>query len=585
LAPDTARTERAAYLRRLRTEPAFLLRHVPALSAAVLRRIRTRLTVKLSGHHQGSKLTPPWLAGGAVTQRAAHGAAPVGALLLPVYALSAPTGAAGAAPPCASTPSADPEDYLAAHRWGALTDSLLAGTADWQEQLAACVQWLEAHRDTNDPAWEPYSCCERVANLLVFLAAMQRSPDAPAVPAQLREFLQDSLGWVVRHLEYYGPTQTNNHIINNARAIVMAAAALQDAAACATGVEILRRCLPGLITPQGFLRERSSHYQLVVLNWLLDARRFLEVAGEAATEARTFLSGCIERMVPAAAMLCARGARLLSVIGDVSPDLTPAQALARLRALYPEFWPPAERAQSAALRDGWFRLDCGQSTILGNFPTGPFPAAFPTHGHADSTSFTWLHQDTEILVDRGRYRYTADGISAFQKSASGHNVPLVNGFAPLCESLVSAGHWWPLPYAAAWLEASVEASEIVLNHDGFRRATCVEHHCRRLRLERDSLTVRDSFAGEGRIELAFCWHFGAGVDSFDVQRLVAHGPTSVALSVTGLAGAPRAVIIGAAQGGWVSRNYAERQPALAIFLYWKVELPATVSTRFCLTSA
>jgi hypothetical protein len=474
---------------------------------------------------------------------------------------------------------------LAAHRWGTLTDSLLDGSVDRQERLAACVRWLEDHRDRSDPSWEPYSSCERVANLLVFLAVMQTSPRAPAIPTQLPAFLQDSLAWIRQHLEYHGPTRTNNHIINNARAIVMTAVALRDGRARAAGMQIMRQWLPRLILEGGFLRERSSHYQVIMLNWLLDAWHFLGARDEAEGEDRSFLANYIRRMIPATAMLCERGTRLLALIGDVSPDLTPAQSLARLQTLYPEFWPPDEHPLGGAMRDGWFRMISGQSIVFGNFPAGPFPVGFPTHGHADLTSFAWLHGGAEILVDRGRYRYTADATSAFQRSAAGHNVPLVNGFAPLCESLLAAGQWWPLPYAAARLEASVNGAEVILTHDGFARATPVERHSRRLQLDRDMLTVLDGFDGQGEVELGFCWHFGDGLDRFDVHHLtVSGGDRSVVLKVEGVSGLPRSTFLGASEGAWVSRTYGERQPAPAVYLYWRVRLPAQISTQFCVGS-
>jgi hypothetical protein len=564
-------------------EPVFLLRHVPTLSGAVLRRIRTRLYMKLLRTHQGGKIEPPWL-DARVASVASRGAGSEGSLTLPTYACGALVCAAASTPVCRAM-SSDPEDYLAAQRWGALTESLLDGTVDWHEQLAACVRWLDDHRDRSDLAWEPYSSCERVANLLVFLAVMQKSPRAPAIPPQLPSFLQDSLAWIRQHLEYYGPARTNNHIINNARAIVMAAVALRDGRARAAGIQIMRQCLPRLILEGGFLRERSSHYQVIVLNWLLDTWRFLGAAEEAEGGAGGFLADYIRRMVPATAMVCRQGTQLLALIGDVSPDLTPTQSLARLHRLYPEFWPPGGHPPAEPIRDGWFRMVSGQSIVLGNFPSGAFPTGFPTHGHADLTSFAWLHGGAEILVDRGRYRYTADATSAFQRSAAGHNVPLVNGFAPLCESLLAAGQWWPLPYAAARLEASVSGTEMMLAHDGFARATPVERHSRRLQLDRDTLTVLDRFDGEGEVELGFCWHFGDGLDRFDPQHLtVSGGERSVVMKVEGVSGLPRSAIVGAREGAWMSRTYGERQPAPAVYLYWRVRLPAQVSTRFSVGS-
>src|SRR2546429_2508809 len=298
--PDTQRTEREAFFERLRTEPGFLLRHIRTLACAVFRRLRTMLAVWRSGTHQGRKIRPVWLdaatfAVGSDTPVAAR------SLALPSYPCTAATCADGStrAFPGLSS-SDDPEDYFAGQRWGFLTHSLLAGKGDWEERLAECVQWVEAHPDKTDPAWETYSSCERVANLLVFLAAMQSTL---CVPRPLLVFLHDSLGWVLRHLEYYGPRETNNHIINNARAIVMVGVALQDQAALAAGMQIFRQCLPRLIMEGGFLRERSTHYQVIVLNWILDAWRFLGVRAEPDYAGRRFLGGYVERMIAATSMM------------------------------------------------------------------------------------------------------------------------------------------------------------------------------------------------------------------------------------------------------------------------------------------
>jgi hypothetical protein len=580
--PDTSRIEREAFFGRLCRQPAFLLRHARALTDAVLRRLRTRLRVRAARAHQGSKLRPPWLDAEAIAAATGTGGVTT-ALLLPAYPDRA------ASDLHASTPESllpgncvDPEDYLAAHRWGTLTQSLLAGGTDWEQQLRRCLQWLERHTDTADPAWEPYSACERVANLLVYLAVAQSRSGARVDSPELRRFVQDSLGWILRHLEYYGPRQTNNHILNNARAIVMAASALGEAQALAAGMRIFRECLPRFIMPGGFLRERSSHYQVIVLNWVLDAWWFLGGSGAASAEDRGFLGEYLQRMVPATATLCARGTTLLALVGDVSPDMTPAQSLARLRVLYPDLWPAAPRNPAAGeLTDGWFRLVSGESVVVGNFPAGPYPAHFPTHGHSDVTSFAWLRDGSEVLVDRGRYRYAGDAISAYQTGAAGHNVPLVNGLAPLCESLVPRGHWWPLPYAAARLEATLSDGSVALAHDGFARATPVVRHARQVSLEPQTLTVVDNFAGAGEVELAFCWHFGDGFDTFEAQRMTVVGANmEVSLQIAGVTGPPRALLVDAAHGGWMSRAYGERQPALGICLRWRVPLPARIATQF-----
>lgn len=581
--PDTGRKEREAYLRRLRTEPAFLLRNLRPLAEALFRRLRTRARLLWSPAHRGTKTRPAWLG---PSLRVAAGQA-AGTLQLPSYAAlsAAAQGTATIASPAASD-GGDPEDYLGAQRWTFLVDALLTDGESRSAQLAACLRWVETHRDTADAAWEPYSTSERVANLLVYLAATPAGRDG-TVPPQLLAFVGDSLRWIRAHLEYYGPYRTNNHILNNARAIIMAAVALNDSAALADGLQIMEQCLPRLITAGGFLRERSSHYQLVVLNWLLDAQHFACLHAAVRTD---FLREHLRRMLAASITLRAPGARLPPLIGDVSPDMTPAQSVARLARLYPQSWSSAEpesaQGAAAAFTDGWFRMVAGRSMVLGNFPAGAYPAAFPTHGHADISAFAWVCNGREILVDRGRYRYTPDAISDFQRRASGHNLPLVDGFAPVCESLFVQGTWLPLPYGTAHLEAKLDGESVVLSHDGFARATAVQRHSRSFSLADQALTVSDHFEGSGEAELDFCWHFAEAFTSFDAARLQAIAADArLGLRIEGVSGAPQVACAGRAQGGWISRTYGERHPALGVCLRWRASLPARVSTHFSLSTS
>jgi hypothetical protein len=347
---QTRENERREFLRRLRREPLFLCRHAGALSAAVYRKVVNRIRRALAGVHRGRKTWPEWLTQRALPQ--GGGATRGGAW--PQWPQPAPP------PPCAQPGSGvgeapvgrdpqDPEDHLADNRWGFLLEALLAGVADREAGIERCRAWIAAHTDRTNPAWEAYSSCERVANLLVFLAAMPPAHGGAAAPADLAAFVEQSLKWVYRHLEYYGPAETNNHILNNARALAMGGAATANRAAVDAAVTILRQCLPEMVAGGGFLRERSSHYQLVVLNWLLDSWAFIAAYRGADDLDARFLRGYAERMVAAAALLCDGNGRLIALVGDVSPDATPAQSLARLRLLYPELWPPAERVRA----EGW----------------------------------------------------------------------------------------------------------------------------------------------------------------------------------------------------------------------------------------
>jgi hypothetical protein len=590
---DTRQRERQAFFSRLRRDPRFLTQHLLPLSCAAFRKLGNRVSMSFSSQPHGrAKRRPEWLRADAHVFRtpSAEGAFTAA---LPAYprrvTLQADHGRWIDSP----EPGGDPEDYLAAHRWGLLLVALLEQSGDWQAGIEYCIRWIRSHTDKTDRAWEPYSCCERIANLLVFLALMPPATRADSVPRPIYAFISDSAAWIYRRLEYYGPARTNNHILNNARALVMAGAASGDESAVSTGMAIFRQCLPAMILSGGFLRERSSHYQLVILNWLLDAWRFVAAAHGPECEDAELLAQHARQMCRAASMLCHRELGLLAVIGDLSPDATPTQSVARLELLYPEFWPPPEPEAPAAtiavpaIRDGWFGIRAGGQRILGNFPAGRYPLEYPTHGHGDFTAFVWLQGARQILADPGRYRYTMDAVSLFQLGAAGHCVPLVNGFAPVCESVIANGAWLPQPYASAELQLDCRDGAIVMVHDGFARATPVKRHERRIELAIEKLLVSDSFDGIGEIEIGFCWHFGRGFHSFDVDTMTAAGRDGdVRLSFEGAAGPPIVEpISGHAPGSWSSCAYGERHPSLGVCLRWRARLPAQICTSFTLRPA
>ena len=576
--------ERRHFLRRLKTSPVFLAAHFNDLSSAVFRKLKNRVRTRLLGQQHGAKETPLWLADSFSPKHGTVRAAQ--AACLPAYPWPVPNGVAAAVDASSQHDATDdPERYFSRNRWGFLLDTLLEGNAVCNDDLRSVREWIAQHGDKQDRAWEIYSACERVANLLVYLAASSATPEPIRNDPILGGFIEDSVMWIADHLEYYGPGNTNNHIINNARALLVGGVAVADEAAVAKGMRIFRECLPQMVMTHGFLRERSSHYQLVVLNWLLDAAHFCAAfRGESSDDAQ-FLRNFAVRMAAAAGLVCDDMGQLAVLIGDISPDTSPVKSAARLSRLYPLYWPVASGPGAPVIQDGWFRFSAGLDRVIGNFPPGDFPPPFPTHGHADYTSFAWHHDGFEILADTGRCLYIDEPISRFQQSAVGHNVPLVNGFASVSDSLIANGRWWPRPYAAARLEISPAGAGVLLRHNGFARATPVEWHARRIVPQSDGIMVVDSFGGQGSVEVSLCWNFGEGLATFDGATLTARGSAGeVQLAIGGAGGAPEVTCLsGSGPGSWRSRNYGEVCPALGVGLGWHINLPAEISTKFAYT--
>lgn len=583
---NTLSREYQSFITRLKSKPFFLLKHTKSLSLAVCKKIYNKLKIGLASRHRGRKAWPSWL------KRKKN---PISSCLaldqilrdLPCFFLNFPKLNLGSSDKSKMQNLPDDlENYFEQNRWGFLLDNLFNAPVDWNESLEKVDLWIENQPAKSDMAWEAYSTCERVANLLIFISVMPLDLRQKKVSLKVCQFISDSLNWLYQHIEYYGPILTNNHILNNARALVMAGLSVGNDITFDAGMKIFREFLPQLVMREGFLRERSSHYQLIVLSWLLDAWKFtVTYRGQEDANAE-FLRNYVERMTIAAALLCYGRAHLLSTIGDISPDITPAQSIARLMYLYPEVWCKSDvMLVPLKISDDWFKISSGKEIILGNFPQGKYPPHFPTHGHCDMTSFVWIHENVDILTDCGRFRYTPDDISLFQKSALGHNVPLVDGFAPVCETLVPNGAWWPVPYASAILKMTSCQNGVILEHNGFARSTPVKNHSRTITTAENIARVVDCFSGEGEVNVSFCWHFGEEFKSFDQKRSVVIGNYGeIKLNVEGVTELPKVEFISEkSPGSWKSSIYGEVQPVLGICLSWCVKLPVEISTQFELT--
>lgn len=527
-----------------------------ALFALVGRRIAQRLRMGVQRDaHRGLKQRPTWL------PLATAVGTPTGSLRLPCLEL------AGALPVVAVPVlrAGDPEAHFARHRWvncaAALGDETRARAAFSEVQA-----WIAQPPVRADAAWESYSCCERVVNLALLLAAhpaLRRDADE----AQLWSFFDESAAWIDAHLEYYGPVRTNNHFLNNGRALIVAGCMLGNDAWLMTGLKIVEHFAPKLFSVDGCLREGASHYQLIVAGWLFDVLVFASLALPAARLAR------LEVLARDVGRACARFATTLpnmdQHIGDISPDLHPRLTIARLRLLYGERL--AEVAVGPALGD-WLFAERGQSALVARAVRN-WPQAHTTHAHADLGGFIWLHAGHTILADAGRQDYLPRPETQAQLGPAAHNTLLVNGVGALAASVLRVGLWYPQPYADVRVEVDAAADGFVLHHNGFARIPGVGCHNREVRLVEGGLEVIDSVEGCGSVEVALCWHFALGWLDEGEDTLVS--PVGrLRVNVDGARGARHAWSDYAYSG-----VYGEAALARSLMITWRAELPCRIHTQ------
>lgn len=523
--------------------------------------------------HLGLKLRPEWLPTTLPVDAPRAGSA----LVWPRYEIPSVTHSSPL-PQANLAAQNDPEAFLARHRWGDCLFATLAGGDAEVAALREVSEWLAVPPEKQHEAWETYSCCERVVNLAVFLAA--RPQYQAAIDSEtLRHFFAESLAWIDSRLEYYGLARTNNHLLNNARAMVVAASLLGNQAALVRGLQIFARMGCELFSSAGFLRERSSHYQLVVANWLFDLLHFARHAvpmGSPAQGVLRELDALGERVAAASSCLVQWLGDSGTHIGDISPDAHPAWTLRRLQMLYPERL--AGHGCEARSGGDWLLAGGGRNRLAASAFPAVFPFLYAHHGHQDLGSFVWIHDGRLMLADAGRSTYAGCEMALFQSGPAGHNTLTVDGLGPLSESLLDAGQWLPRPYATATVHMKAEADSFSVNHDGFARIPGVGAYRRSVRLVSEGLIVEDHLDGDAEVVLETYWHFPPGFVPAGETAVVGCG-----LRVDIDASIDTLRLLLAWKEYPFAAAYGETAAATMQIMRVTVCLPATISTVFRVT--
>ncbi|HZS25160.1 MAG TPA: heparinase II/III family protein [Gaiellaceae bacterium] len=400
------------------------------------------------------------------------------------------------------------DDVLAAARAG-----------DAPEARRLIDTWIEAHPPHRGDAWHPYPLSTRVGN---WIAALTLLPELAS--ERLSQSLWRQLLRLAANVE---DDVLGNHVIRNARALVLGGVSFGAADLTRRGIELLRRELPEQVLRDGGHYERSPAYHLVVLRDLLEVQ---------AASPYSWIADAIERMRAfAAALARPDGAPALFNDGTVdAPRLELPDA--------PEGLAVFDASGFVVVRDGplWLAFRCGP----------PSPPFLPAHAHADALSLQLWWRGRPVLVDAGTYTYEPGADRDFFRSTRAHSTLVVDGRDQF--RLWGAFRSGPLPKVALRYarEHAVEASVVL---PGRLR------HVRRIEWADDEVEVHDRLEGRGRhrVESRLVWAPDPPPVEFDLL-----GPGELRTDET-----------------WVSERFGERVPTSAAVVLTDLELPGSIGFR------
>lgn len=402
------------------------------------------------------------------------------------------------------------DDVLAAARGG-----------DAAEAARLVATWIEAHPPRNSDAWHPYPLATRVGN---WIAAVTLEPSLATQEVSASAWQQ--LLRLQRNIE---DDILGNHVIRNARALVLGGVAFGEPQLTRCGFALLQRELPEQVLADGGHYERSPSYHLFVLRDLLEIN---------AASPHAWLGETIEQMQAfAAALQRPDGAPALFNDGTVdAPRLELPAPLAGLTVL--------ERSGFVVVRDGplWLAFRCGP----------PAPPFLPAHAHADALSLQLWWRGRPVLVDPGTSTYEAGPTRDWERSTRAHSAVVVDGRDQF--RTWGAFRSGPLPDVKLLLarERAVEATIALAG--GIR-------HTRRIEWDAAAgeVAVHDRVDGRGRhrVESRLVW--APVAPPFELEAAGHSGRHD--------------------EEAWLADRWGERTPTTATVIFTDPELPAALSFR------
>jgi uncharacterized heparinase superfamily protein len=351
------------------------------------------------------------------------------------------------------------------------------------EQEILCREWIAANPVGEGVGWHPYPISLRLVNWC----------RAGLTASGLLESLYQQAAYLSRTVEthVYG-----NHLLENARALVLAGGCLQGQGEAdqwiEQGLSIYRDELEEQVLADGFHFERSPMYHALVLEGILDVLNVLPDGHAASVNLRNVA----QRMAGAL-----KGAThpdgQIALFNDATREIAPppARLLQYARAVLGE----ETDAQTTFPEAGYYVLDAEDLwMMIDGGPAGP--DYLMAHAHADIFSYELSLFGERFVVDSGVYEYAAGPMRRYVRGTAAHNTAQVDGLDQIeCWDAFRVARR-DAPRDVTWRET--EAGAVFEGtYDGYQSRVGDDlSHRRRVEIDTHErcMHVQDEIVGRGR---------------------------------------------------------------------------------------
>ena len=287
----------------------------------------------------------------------------------------------------------------------------------WQRDLIK--DWIDQNPPHKGIGWDPYPTSQRIVNWIKWALNGNELERAELKSLNLQsEWLSRRIEWHIR----------GNHLLANAKALVFAGLFMKGRR-CSEwfniGVKILIEEMDEQILPDGGHFERSTMYQALVLEDLLDLINLIQVyqvENPILIELREVLTSKSVQMFEWLKIMIHPDGQVADFndsIKKVAPDLTELiEYGTKLSLKFSEIKDDSRILPSS----GYARLSNQNKSAIAFLDVGPIgPDYLPGHGHADTLSFELSIHGKRVVVNAGTSTYEEGPQRQFERSTSAHS--------------------------------------------------------------------------------------------------------------------------------------------------------------------
>jgi uncharacterized heparinase superfamily protein len=369
------------------------------------------------------------------------------------------------------------------------------------EALALVRRWIAENPPAKGVGWEPYPLSLRIVNWIKWGLGGEPLPD------DVRASLAAQAQYLERRIEWH---LLANHLFANAKALVFAGLYFEGTDAdrwLRQGLEILIREANEQILPDGGHFERSTMYQCIILEDMLDLLNITGVfngaMGRQLEQARAVWREAVPRVLQWLEAMCHPDGRI-AFFNDAAFGIGPEPAELRgyARRLGIDESGPQRQGLVLLADSGYVSMrKRGPSVIFDAAPVGP--DYMPGHAHADTLSFELSWNAQRVICNSGTSCYGVSARRLWERSTAAHNTLTIDG-----ENSSEVWSGFRVARRARPFGLEVESRDGVIMarcaHDGYRRLRGKPTHRRTLWVSDSEVIWVDEL--EGRLRHVVDWY-------------------------------------------------------------------------------